>query len=220
MLRAHGLFGHFRNNDVRATALLAGFAAYIGLLWWAVCLAYSATGLELRVATAQLKSGHQLNTSHAAFALETAEHVAVAYAWIPAVLALGWLAYAWAQRRELVREATRAHGVAYSSEPKLYNMVETLAIGAGLPTPSIEIVESGALNAYSSGRRFPLWNAPLSAASGAPWSPRRRLLRTRTEPSRNRTRFAPWYRLHQRSASTSPRPKRKSAEGPARTRSR
>lgn len=151
MLRAHGLFGHIRNNDLRATALLAGFALYIGLLWWAACLAYSATGFELRVVSAQLESGLQLKTSRAMFAFQIAERVAIAYAWLPAALALGWLAYAYANRRELVREGTGAHRISYASEPKLHNMVETLAITAGLPTPSIEVVESGALNAYASG---------------------------------------------------------------------
>lgn len=151
MLRAHGLFGHIRNNDLRATALLAGFAVYIALLWWAACLAYSATALDLRMVSAQLESNRQLKTSHAAFALQIADHVAVAYAWMPAALALGWLAYAYAKRRELVRQGTGARTVSHSSEPRLHNMVETLAIGAGLPTPAIEIVESGALNAYASG---------------------------------------------------------------------
>jgi heat shock protein HtpX len=151
MLRAHGLFGHIRNNDLRATALLAGLAVYIGLLWWAACLAYSATGLELRVVSAQLETSHQLKTSHAVFALQTAEHAALAYAWIPLALALGWIGYAYTKRREMVRNGTGAHSVSYSSETKLHNVVETLAISAGLPMPSIEIVESGALNAYSSG---------------------------------------------------------------------
>ena len=151
MLRAYGLYGHIRNNDLRATALLAGFAIYVGVLWVAACLVYSATGLELRVVSAQLETGHQLKISHAAFALQTAQHVAIAYAWVPVLLALGWLIYAWAMRKQLVREGTGADFTSRSLEPELYNTVETLAIGAGLPMPAIEIIETNALNAYANG---------------------------------------------------------------------
>lgn len=151
MLKAHGLYGHIRNNDLRASALLCGFAVYVGLLWFAACLVYAATGLELRVTAAQLQTGHQLKISNTAFGVQTAEHVALAYAWVPVLLALAWLAYAYLNRRRLVREGTGAAPAHRSSEPKFHDLVETLAIGAGMPMPGIEIVESDALNAYASG---------------------------------------------------------------------
>jgi heat shock protein HtpX len=151
MLAAHGLAGHVRNNDLRATGLLAAFAIYIGLLWFAACLLFSAIGFDLRVVTVQLETGHQLKISRWMFALETAEHVAMAFVWVPLVLAAGWLVYAYLMRRRLVREATGSQSVSRSLEPKLYDMVEALAIGTGMPMPAIEIIESNALNAYASG---------------------------------------------------------------------
>jgi len=151
MLSAHGLYGHIRNNDLRASALLAGFALYVGLLWIAACLLFSGLGLELRIVGTQLETNHQLNTPHWLFGLETARHVALAYAWLPVLFLAGWLAYAFLRQRELVREGTGAQRTVRSLEPELYNIVETLAIGAGLSMPTVEIIETEALNAYASG---------------------------------------------------------------------
>jgi heat shock protein HtpX len=151
MLEAHGLYGHIRNNDLRAAALLAGFALYVGFLWVAACLLFSSIGFDLRVVQAQLETGRQLGIPRWLFGLETAAHVAAVYAWIPALLLIGWLAYAWEMRARLIREGTGAQSVPRSLEPALYNMVETLAIGASLPMPAVEIIETEALNACASG---------------------------------------------------------------------
>lgn len=151
MLAAYGLYGHIRNNDLRATALLAGFALYIGLLWIAGCLLFSSIGFDLRIVNVQLETQHQLATPHWLFGLQTAEHVATKYAWLPVLLLAGWLAYAWTMRKELIRQGTGAQPTPRSLEPKLYNTVEALAIGAGLPMPAVEIIESDSLNACASG---------------------------------------------------------------------
>jgi heat shock protein HtpX len=151
MLAAHGLYGHIRNNDLRAAALLGGFALFVGLLWLAVCLLFAGIGFDLRIVETQLDTGRQLGVPHWLFGLETAARVAIDYAWIPVLVLAGWLAYAWLKRKELVREGTGAHAMPRSFEPGLYNMVEALAIAAGLPAPAIEIIETNALNAYASG---------------------------------------------------------------------
>ncbi|HLY04393.1 MAG TPA: M48 family metallopeptidase [Rhizomicrobium sp.] len=151
MFAAHGLYGHIRNNDLRATALLAGFAIYIAFLWLAGCLFYASIGFDLRIVNVQLQTNHQLATPHWIFGLQTAEHVAIKYAWLPVLLLAGWLAYAWLMREELIRQGTAAQRTPRSLEPELYNMVEALAIGAGLPMPGVEIIETDALNACASG---------------------------------------------------------------------
>lgn len=151
MFAAHGLYGHIRSNDLRAAALLAGFAVYVGLLWIAACLLYSAIGFDLRIVNVQLETNHQLAAPHWLFGLHTAEHVAIKYAWVPLLLLAGWLVYAWLMRKELIRNGTGAQRTPRSLEPRLYNTVEALAIGAGLPMPAVEVIESDALNACASG---------------------------------------------------------------------
>jgi heat shock protein HtpX len=53
----------------------------------------------------------------------------------------------------MIDKLTGATKVDRASEPRLYNMVENLAIQRGLPIPSIRIIEQSALNAYASGVR-------------------------------------------------------------------
>src|SRR5215469_4034069 len=151
MLAAHGLYGHIRNNDLRAAALLAAFAIYVGLLWIAGCMLFSGIGFDLRIVNAQLETHRQLQTPHWLFGLQTATHVAIKYAWMPVLFLASWLACAWLMRRELIRQGTGAQPTPRSLEPKLYNMIEALAIGAGLPMPAVEIIETDALNACASG---------------------------------------------------------------------
>lgn len=52
---------------------------------------------------------------------------------------------------QFIRYATRAKPLRRSSHPDLYNIVENLAISAGIPCPAIEVVPSPQLNAYATG---------------------------------------------------------------------
>jgi heat shock protein HtpX len=70
---------------------------------------------------------------------------------MPVAGAVIWLAIAYAFHANLIRAATGAKPVARKDEPELYNLVENLAITAGLPVPQIEIMETGSLNAYAAG---------------------------------------------------------------------
>jgi Zn-dependent protease with chaperone function len=51
----------------------------------------------------------------------------------------------------LMRYATRARPLERGEYPELYNLVENLALTAGLPCPAIELIESDKLNAYATG---------------------------------------------------------------------
>jgi Zn-dependent protease with chaperone function len=51
----------------------------------------------------------------------------------------------------LMRYATRARPLDRREYPELYNLVENLALTAGLPCPDIELIESDKLNAYATG---------------------------------------------------------------------
>ena len=53
---------------------------------------------------------------------------------------------------QMVLRSTRAQEVTAEEEPRLHNVVEGLAIAAGLPKPRIYVVPEEALNAYATGR--------------------------------------------------------------------
>ncbi len=52
----------------------------------------------------------------------------------------------------LVLAISGAHPVSHNEEPYLYNVVESLAIAAGMPKPKAYIIESEAINAFATGR--------------------------------------------------------------------
>ncbi|MCA9357783.1 M48 family metalloprotease [Candidatus Kaiserbacteria bacterium] len=53
---------------------------------------------------------------------------------------------------KIVLRMTNAHPVAHAEAPELYNIVENLAITAGLPMPKVYIVDDPAPNAFATGR--------------------------------------------------------------------
>lgn len=62
-----------------------------------------------------------------------------------------FVALTWGDRIVLVMAG--AHAVTREAEPLLYNVVEEVAIAAGVPAPSIHVVETAALNAFATGLR-------------------------------------------------------------------
>jgi len=70
-----------------------------------------------------------------------------------ALLFAGGGAY-WSYRYgdQAVLRAARARPVTHQDEPRLHNLVEGVAIAAGLPTPAIYIVPEQAPNAFATGR--------------------------------------------------------------------
>ncbi len=146
MLGTPGLYGHIRRNTLKSGALLAGFAAMIAAYWYAACLLYGAIA-EIPVL---------LTTTEAAPAI--VDRLALeAYAralerwYVPAAFVVSWCTIAWIWHSSMIRAATGAHPVSRREAPDLYNLVENLAIAAGLPMPSIEIIETRAMNAYAAG---------------------------------------------------------------------
>jgi heat shock protein HtpX len=69
---------------------------------------------------------------------------ALAFALVYLVIATWW-------NGQYIRYALRAKPLKRSANADLYNIVENLAITAGIPCPAIEVVESPQLNAYASG---------------------------------------------------------------------
>jgi heat shock protein HtpX len=75
----------------------------------------------------------------------------IAYAFIPASAVVIWFVAAFLSHKAMIRAGTGAQPIIRRLEWDLYNMVENLAITAGLPMPKVEIIETEALNAYASG---------------------------------------------------------------------
>jgi heat shock protein HtpX len=64
--------------------------------------------------------------------------------------ALSYYSYLYGDR--LVLRAARARPVTHEEEPRLHNIVEGLALAAGLPKPTVYVVPEAAPNAFATGR--------------------------------------------------------------------
>ncbi|TMK86573.1 MAG: zinc metalloprotease HtpX [Actinobacteria bacterium] len=70
---------------------------------------------------------------------------------IALLLAAGMSYYSYRYGDRLVLRAARARPVSHEEEPRLHNIVEGLAIAAGLPKPAVYVVPERAPNAFATG---------------------------------------------------------------------
>lgn len=149
MLPANGLYGHIRNNTLKSVALVAGFFVLIALFWYAWCIIYTAIA-DIWLPSKLSRDGMVPDISVLDI-LSRAGLRALDRWMIPMIIATSWLIIAYLVYADLIRLATRAKPVTRSEQPRLYKIVERVAINAGLPMPRVEIMRSGALNAYAAG---------------------------------------------------------------------
>jgi heat shock protein HtpX len=62
-----------------------------------------------------------------------------------------WFTVAWFSHSAMIRSATDSRPLLRNENKRVYNLVENLCISAGMPMPSINIIEDDSLNAFASG---------------------------------------------------------------------
>jgi heat shock protein HtpX len=146
------LYGHIRNNNIKSTVLLASFALYVALLWFVCCLLWMGLTTKFDPIIMRLANQHPptLVESWQLLFARTVD-LTLAYAVIPTGVVLIWFVAAFFSHKAMIRAGTKAQPIIRSLEWDLYNLVENLSITAGLPMPTVEIMETEALNAYASG---------------------------------------------------------------------
>jgi heat shock protein HtpX len=65
-------------------------------------------------------------------------------------LLMSWVGYYYSDK--IVLAMSQAHEVTHEQEPHLHNVVEGLALAAGLPKPRLYVIEDTATNAFATGR--------------------------------------------------------------------
>lgn len=71
---------------------------------------------------------------------------------IAGIVALLWIGISYFNGDSILLSASRAREIQKADHPQLFNVVEELAIAAGLPMPKIYIIEDSAPNAFATGR--------------------------------------------------------------------
>ena len=137
MFKAYGLYSHIRANRLRSGFLLAGFVVLLLALMFSFALLFEAFG-------APPGAPFERILARALDDLKTGWPIGVAAAGV-------WFVIAYLFHQKMIDLATGAHGVTRMEAPRLYNLLENLCISRGVPIPSLQIIESDALNAYASG---------------------------------------------------------------------
>jgi heat shock protein HtpX len=136
MANAYGLYTHIRGNRVRSAFLLIGLFFLIYVLVFAGAL----------VAEALLHGGEDLP-----LILWRAERD-----FVPAVpwATLGtaaWILIAYYFHQSMIDALTGGELVSRTDYPELWDALENLCISRGIPMPKLKVMQSDALNAFSTG---------------------------------------------------------------------
>ncbi len=134
-MAAYGLYTHIQSNRRRSIALLVGLFFLVYVLVYAGALVAEALSVNadlntlLQLAWADLLEAAPLAT------LGTAAWIAIAYYF----------------HQNMIDALTGGREVTRSEMPRLYNLLENLCISRGITMPKLKIMESDALNAFSTG---------------------------------------------------------------------
>jgi heat shock protein HtpX len=134
-MAAYGLYSHIQSNRRRSIILLVGLFFLVYVLVYAGALV--AEGLSVDA---------DINTL-----LQLAWLDFLKAAPFATVGTLVWVVIAYYFHQNIIDALTGGREVQRKDEPRLYDLLENLCISRGIPTPKLKIMESDALNAFSTG---------------------------------------------------------------------
>jgi heat shock protein HtpX len=136
-----GLNRQIWNNNIKSVMLLILFPLVILVLVW------------LFVFLVQPESSLRLETANDMFLRS-----------IPFVIAgVGlWFIIAWFSHTGMIERATGSSPLSRKENKRIYNLVENLCIGSGMPMPRINIIDDDSLNAFASGINTSTFTVSLS----------------------------------------------------------
>jgi heat shock protein HtpX len=146
MPAAFGLYTHIQSNKRRSIGLLIGLFFLVYLMTFAGALLGEALFRDVPLADFDKYYANPL-----AYAVYAAWHdVLLAWPWVTAGTAV-WIVIAYYFHQTLIDGITGANEVTREQEPRLYNLLENLCISRGIPMPKLKVMESDALNAFTTG---------------------------------------------------------------------
>ncbi|PQA87458.1 M48 family metallopeptidase [Hyphococcus luteus] len=133
---AFGLQTHIWNNNLKSVVLMAGFPVLLLLLMYGLSVGY--VGLTQPIDN--VGQGMVLALDHLRRLWP--------FAFLGAAL---WFAIAWFSYQSIIEMSVGARGLTRKEAPELYNLLENLCVSRGLTMPTLNIIETPALNAFASG---------------------------------------------------------------------
>jgi heat shock protein HtpX len=134
-MAAYGLYSHIESNKRRSIVLLVGLFGLVYLLVYAGALAGEAMSYNASLQYLARKAWQDLIA-------------AAPYATVGTVV---WIVIAYYFHQTMIDALTGGREVSRTEEPRLYNLLENLCISRGITTPKLKVMESEALNAFTTG---------------------------------------------------------------------
>jgi heat shock protein HtpX len=134
-MAAYGLYSHIQSNRRRSIALLIGLFFLIYLMVYAGALAAEALSVNAG--------------SDVLMQLAWRDFIQAA-PWATIGTAL-WVVIAYYFHQNMIDALTGGREVTRAEEPRLYNILENLCISRGITMPKLKMMQSDALNAFSTG---------------------------------------------------------------------
>ena len=134
-MAAYGLYTHIQSNRRRSIALLVGLFFLVYVMVYAGALVAEALSTPADVNTLLQLAWNDLIS-------------ALPYATVGAAL---WIVIAYYFHQSMIDALTGGEEVKRTEQPRLYNLLENLCISRGITMPKLKIMESDALNAFSTG---------------------------------------------------------------------
>ena len=134
-MAAYGLYSHIQSNRRRSIILLVGMFLLVYVLVYAGALAAEALSASADLNTLMQQAWIDLLHAAPVATLGTALWVAIAYYF----------------HQNMIDALTGGRAVQRTEQPRLYNLLENLCISRGIAMPKLKVMESDALNAFSTG---------------------------------------------------------------------
>jgi len=134
-MAAYGLYTHIQSNRRRSIALLVGLFFLVYVLVYAGALVAEALSVNADLNTLLQLAWADLITAAPLATLGTAAWIAIAYYF----------------HQNMIDALTGGREVTRTEMPRLYNLLENLCISRGITMPKLKVMESDALNAFSTG---------------------------------------------------------------------
>jgi heat shock protein HtpX len=134
-MAAYGLYSHIQSNRRRSIALLIGLFFLVYVLVYAGALLAAALSLDADLDTLMQIAWIDL--------LKAAPFATIGTA--------AWIVIAYYFHQSMIDAVTGGCEIQRSDDPRLYTILENLCISRGIPTPTLKLIESDALNAFATG---------------------------------------------------------------------
>ena len=134
-MAAYGLYTHIQSNRRRSIVLLAGLFVLVYVLVYAGALTAEALSVNAALDTLMQRAWNDLISAAPLATLGTALWVVIAYFF----------------HQSMIDAMTGGREITRADQPRLYNILENLCISRGITMPKLKIMQSDALNAFSTG---------------------------------------------------------------------